>query len=297
MKKNFFLLVLCLLVVGTSASAKKLPKKEMALQLYSIRELIGDPQKFAQNHVAVFKQLKEMGYTAVEAANYGDGKFYGLSPEEYKAQCEAAGLKPISSHTTRGLSEEEVKNHDFTEALKWWDQAIAAHKAAGCKYIVTPWGTVPKTLQEAQVWCDYHNEIGKKCNAAGLKYGYHTHSHEFQKVEGQIWIEYMLNHVDPANMFWQMDVYWAVMAQQAPVLWFKKFPGRFKLLHIKDKYEVGHSGMVGYDPIFSNAALAGLENYVVELEGTDGTIDIMEGVKRSAEYLRSSKFVKASYSK
>ena len=40
-----------------------------------------------------------------------------------------------------------------------------------------------------------------------------------------------------------------------------------------------------------------MKNYVVELEGTDGTIDIMEGVRRSAEYLRSSQFVKASYTK
>ena len=138
MQKNLLLLLVCLLAAGTTVCAKKLPKKEMALQLYSIRDLIGDPQKFANNHAAVFKQLKDMGYTAVEAAYYGDGKFYGLAPEEYKAQCEAAGLKPISSHTTRWLSDEEVKNHDFTEALKWWKQAIAAHKAAGCKYIVTP---------------------------------------------------------------------------------------------------------------------------------------------------------------
>jgi hypothetical protein len=40
-----------------------------------------------------------------------------------------------------------------------------------------------------------------------------------------------------------------------------------------------------------------LENFVVELEGTDGTIDIMEAVRRSANYIRSSNFVKAAYSK
>ena len=297
MKNILLVLAVALFAMQQPIEGKKLPKKEMAIQLYSIRELIGDPQKFAQNHVAVFKQLKEMGYTAVEAANYDNGKFYGLTPEAYKAECEAAGLKPISSHSTRGLSDEEIKNHDFTAALQWWDQCIAAHKAAGCTYLITPWGPVPKNLKEAQVWCDYHNEIGKRCNAAGLKYGYHTHSHEFQKVEDKIWIEYMLDHVDAANMFWQMDVYWCVMAQQAPIQWFKKYPGRFALLHIKDKFEVGQSGMVGYDPIFSNASLAGMKNYVVELEGTDGTIDIMEGVRRSAEYLRSSQFVKASYTK
>ena len=297
MKKILLILAVALFAMQQPIEGKKLPKKEMAIQLYSIRELIGDPQKFAQNHVAVFKQLKEMGYTAVEAANYDNGKFYGLTPEAYKAECEAAGLKPISSHSTRGLSDEEIKNPDFTAPLQCCDQCIAAPKAAGCTYLITPWGPVPKNLKEAQVWCDYHSEMGKRCHAAALKYGYHTHSHEFQKVEDKIWIEYMLDHVDAANMFWQMDVYWCVMAQQAPIQWFKKYPGRFALLHIKDKFEVGQSGMVGYDPIFSNASLAGMKNYVVELEGTDGTIDIMEGVRRSAEYLRSSQFVKASYTK
>ena len=297
MKKVLLFSLLALILGSLSVPAKSLPKKKMALQLYSIRELIGDPQKYAQNHEKVFKQLAEMGYTDVEPAHYGDGKLYGISPEQFKADCAAAGLNVLSTHATRGLSADEIKNHDFTEALKWWDQCIATHKAAGCKYIVTPGFGTPKTLAEGQVLCDYHNEIGKKCAAAGIKYGYHTHSHEFQKVEDQVWIEYMLNHIAPENMFWQMDVYWAVMAQQSPVQWFKKFPGRFCLLHIKDKYEVGHSGMVGYDAIFRNAGIAGLEGYVVELEGTDGTIDIMEGVKRSAEYLRKSDFVKATYSK
>jgi len=292
MKKQIFLLMALAVTAIFEVSAKSLPKKQMALQLYSIRGEIGD---YSQTHERLFKELAAMGYTAVEAASYGDGKLYGVSPEQYRQDCLAAGLEPISSHTTRGLSEQELKNHDFTEALKWWDQCIDTHKRAGCKYIVTPWGPVPGNLKDAQTLCDYHNAIGEKCNAAGIKYGYHTHSHEFQKVEGQVWIEYMMDHVSPSNMFWQMDVYWCMMAQQSPVYYFKKYPGRFKLLHIKDKYELGQSGMVGFDAIFNNAGLCGLENYVVELEGTDGSIDIMEGVRRSINYLRGSSFVAKSY--
>ena len=85
------------------------------------------------------------------------------------------------------------------------------------------------------------------------------------------------------------------MAQQSPCEYFKKYPGRFTCLHIKDKYELGQSGMVGFDAIFRNYKTSGMKNFVVELERTDGTIDIMEGVKRSANYLRKSKFVKPSY--
>ena len=291
MKK--LIVMLAVLSLGLSAFAKK----QIGLQLYSIREVIGSPAKYAQNHVEVFKKLASWGYTAVEAASYDQGKgtFYGVSPEQFRADCEAAGLQCLSSHATRGLNADELKNHDFTEALRWWDKAIADHKAAGMKYIVTPGWGVPRTQEEAQTLCDYANAIGRKCRAAGLQYGYHTHSHEYQKVEGTPWIDYMMQHIDAENMFWQMDTYWCVMGQQSPVQYFKKYPGRFTMLHIKDLYELGESGMVDFNAIFRNAATAGLCDYIVEMEGTDGTIDIMEGVRRCAAYLLKNKVVRKSY--
>ncbi len=292
MKK--LIVMLAVLSLGLSAFAKK----QIGLQLYSIREVIGSPAKYAQNHVEVFKKLASWGYTAVEAASYDQGKgtFYGVSPEQFRADCEAAGLQCLSSHATRGLNGDELKNHDFTEALRWWDKAIADHKAAGMKYIVTPGWGVPKTQKEAQTLCDYANAIGEKCCAAGLQYGYHTHSHEYQKVEGTPWIDFMMQHIDAENMFWQMDTYWCVMGQQSPVQYFKKYPGRFTMLHIKDLYELGESGMVDFNAIFRNAATAGLCDYIVEMEGTDGTIDIMEGVHRCATYLLKNKLVRKTYS-
>ncbi|MCM1450306.1 MAG: sugar phosphate isomerase/epimerase [Clostridiales bacterium] len=284
---------------GQKQAETSLPDKDIALQLYSIREVIGDSAKYADNHVDALAKLKEMGYTAVEAANYGGGKFYGISPEQFKADCEAAGLTPLSSHTTRGLSEEEISNHDFEAAMAWWDEAIAAHKAAGMTYIVSPWGNEPKTLEEAQTLVDYHNAIGAKCKEAGLKYGYHTHSGEFKKIgdSDKVWIEYLVENTDPENFFWQMDVYWAVMAKASPVEYLKKYPGRFALLHIKDKYELGQSGMVNFEPIFNCADEAGMKAYIVEQEGTDGTHSIMEGVAMNTDYLRGADFVKASYAK
>lgn len=304
MNNKFLCSCMALLLVGSGVvygqrrahrQHRLMPNKEMALQLYSVRDLIGDAEKYAKNHVEVFQRLRQMGYTAVEAASYRDGKFYGVSPEQFKSDVQVAGLMPLSSHATRVLTDEEVKNHDFTAAMKWWKEAIKAHKAAGMTYIVTPWGDVPKTLEEAQTLCDYHNAVGKLCRESGLLYGYHSHSHEFQEVGDEAWYNYFVSHTNPEYVFFQMDVYWAVMAQQSPVEWFKKYPGRFRLLHIKDMYELGKSGMVGFDAIFKHVKEAGLHGYVVEMEGTDGTIDIMEGVKRCANYLRRSPFVKASY--
>ena len=271
-------------------------KKEIAFQMYSVRDLIGNPELYAKNHETVLKQLAEMGYTATEAACYDNGKLYGVTPEQYKADIEAAGLKVLSSHVGHGLSDEELASGNFQNALEWWKQCIAAHKAAGMKYMVCPWLNTPKTLKEGKVLCNYLNKIGEMVNAAGMKFGYHNHSHEFQQVEGKVWFDYMLENTDPSKVFFEMDVYWAVRGQVSPVEYFTKNQGRFPLLHIKDHNEIGQSGMVGFDAIFNNADKAGLQNFVVELEHAS-TPDIMKGMKESADYLKAAKFVKSSYSK
>ena len=268
------------------------PKKEIGIQLYSIRDTIA---RAGYALDSIFKGLSEMGYTGFEAANYSNGKFYGKTPEEFKATAEKYGLKPLSSHCNRNLTAEELAAGDFTEGLKWWEQAIADHKAAGMKYIVNPWQNRPGTLAELKTICDYYNEIGKMCNAAGIKYGYHNHSHEMVNVEDRVMLEYMIENTDPENVFYELDVYWSVMGKKSPVEFFNKDPGRFTLLHIKDHREVGQSGMVGFDAIFNNAATAGVKDIIVEIEGCKGTT--MDGAKASIDYLLKAPFVPANYGK
>ena len=273
-------------------SCKTSCEKEISLQLYSIRDTIW---RSGNKMDSIFKGVAAMGYKGIEAAGYGNGKFYGMTPEEFKAVAEKYGLKVVSSHTNRSLSAEELASGDFTEALKWWEQAIADHKAAGMKYIVNPWCNRPGTLQELKVICDYFNEIGKMCNAAGLKYGYHNHSHEMVKVEDRVMLEYMIENTDAENVFYELDVYWSVMGKMSPVELFNKYPGRFSLLHIKDHREVGQSGMVGFDAIFNNHKTAGVKAIIVEIEGCKGTT--MDGAKASIDYLLNAPFVPASYEK
>lgn len=268
--------------------------KEIGVQLYSIRDVIGNPEAYALNHEEAFKALAQMGYTSVEAACYSDGKLYGVDPEQYKADLEAAGLKSLSTHIGRNLSDEELASGDFTESMKWWDQAIAAHKAAGCKYVVCPSFAVPQTLAGLKTYCDYFNAIGAKCKENGMLFGYHNHSHEFNKVEDKVIYDFMLENTNPDSVFFEMDVYWAVMGHAAPVEYFKKYPGRFTMLHIKDYRELGESGMVGFDAIFNNAGLAGMKDFIVEIEAfTKG--DWKESMKACADYLLKSDFVKATY--
>lgn len=268
--------------------------KEIGVQLYSIRDVIGNPEAYARNHEEAFKALAQMGYTSVEAACYSDGKLNGVDPEQYKADLEAAGLKSLSTHIGKNLSDEELASGDFTESMKWWEQAIAAHKAAGCKYVVCPSFAVPQTLAGLKTYCDYFNAIGAKCKENGMLFGYHNHSHEFNKVEDKVIYDFMLENTNPEYVFFEMDVYWAVMGHAAPVEYFKKYPGRFTMLHIKDYRELGESGMVGFDAIFNNAGLAGMKDFIVEIEAfTKG--DWKESMKACADYLLKSDFVKATY--
>jgi sugar phosphate isomerase/epimerase len=164
------------------------------------------------------------------------------------------------------------------------------------KYIVNPGVNYPKNLAEADVICKYLNKVGEMVNAAGMKFGYHNHSHEFGRVEGKVWYDYMVEHTDADKVFFEMDVYWAVRGQVSPVEYFNKYPGRFTLLHIKDHKEFGESGMVGFDAIFNNADKAGLKHLVVELEGSNRP-NILDGMKVCADYLKAAKFVKPTYAK
>ena len=277
MKRKLFTAVCILLAsaiapYGAFAKAKKDAKKDIGIQLYSVRDLIGSFGRNQHDYKPVLKALADMGYTSIEAASYNDGKFYGNTPEEFRRDVEAVGMKVLSSHCGKGLSDEELASGDFSESMKWWDQCIAAHKAAGMEYIVTPYLPVPKTLKEMQTYCDYLNAIGKKCREAGIKYGYHNHAHEFQKIEDKaVMLDYMIENTD------------------------HKYPGRFKMLHIKDRREIGQSGMVGFDAIFENAKTAGVENIIVEVE--QYSYDVEKSVKLSLDYLLEAPFVKASYSK
>lgn len=263
------------------------PRKEMAVQLYSVRSLIGTPELFARNHAYVLSRLSEMGYTDAEAASYENGLFSGLAPEEFARILKEAGLPLISSHTTRPLTREELASGNYPQALAWWDACIAAHQAAGIPRLVMSWSQPLQTKAEVETMAAYLNAIGEKCQKAGIRFGYHSHSHEFRKVEDTTMMDYFISHTDPDKVFFEMDVYWAVVGGASPVEYMQKYAGRFELLHIKDKHEIGQSGMVGFDAIFRNMPKAGTQAFVVELEEAS-TPNILKGLRESALYLRNA---------
>lgn len=284
--------------VKKAANAAPKQQKEICLQLYSVRDLLWDINKDGkaqESYTQLLKRLHAMGYTSVEAAWYNQekGTFYNRAAADFKKDVEAAGMKVLSSHVAHGLTADEIAADDYTPELAWWKKCIADHKAAGMKYIVNPAIGLPKSLKELDLYCRYLDAVGKMCREEGLGFGYHNHNYEFEKVEGKVMLDYMLQHTNPENVFFQMDMYWVVRGAASPVDYINNYPGRFKSYHCKDNREIGQSGMVGWDAIFANAKTAGLEFIVAEIE--QYSVPVEESVKRSADYLLNAPFVKASY--
>lgn len=294
------LLMCCLSTSNVMAQdAVNSEKKEIGLQLYSVRSMMGshvDPKSYNENYQEVLQKLADMGYTSVETAGYRDGKFYNTAPEVFKQRVESVGMQALSSHVSKPLSSKELESKDFSESMTWWKETVKAHKAAGMKYIVDPWMDSPKSMDDLKTQCDYLNAIGKLCSENGIKYGYHNHAHEFQKVADQaVMYDFMIENTNPEYVFFEMDVYWAVIGHVSPVDYFTRYPSRFTTLHIKDHKEIGQSGMVGFDAIFRNAETAGVKHIFVELEEVSGDLEV--GLKESIDYLLEAPFVKASYAK
>jgi len=263
--------------------------KNISIQLYSVRE---DIQRDFKGTIA---KVAEAGYKGVEAANYNDGKFYGLTPEEFKNEIEAVGMEVISSHTGRPL-EEKIADTNWDEVWAWWDTAIDAHKRADMKYIVAPSMPTPATLSDLKEYCDYYNQIGEKCNAAGMKFGYHNHAFEYEEIDGEIMYDYMLENTDPDKVFFEMDVYWTTQGGYNPIDYFNKYPNRFKLLHIKDEKELGgDDSVMDMDNLFQNIDKSGVEHIIVEVEHYN--FEPLESIKMSIDYLLNNENVKADYSK
>lgn len=292
-KLLFGFIILTSMFLTTSVSGKSMKKISLKnnginIQLYSVRSDI------KSNFKETIAELSKMGYKGVEAASYADGKFYDLSPEQFKNEIENSGMKVLSSHVGKRLND-DIDKTDWNEIWQWWEVAIQAHKAAGMKYMVMPSMPKVKTLAELKAYCDYYNQIGEKCNEAGLRFGYHNHSFEFVEIEGELMYDYMIKNTDPSKVFFQMDVYWVVRGGQSPVEYLNKYAGRFEMLHLKDHKELGQSGMVGFDAIFRNAAKAGVKHLVVEVEKYN--FSPLESISKSLDYLLHNPDIKFVFSK
>ena len=285
-------------------------KKQMGLQTYSLgQELLKDMPNG-------LKRLAKMGYTELEIFGYKEdsGKFGDYSrtnttfidPQNYFDMADNAGLVITSSHLTPMIQDYTKENMPKFE--EFWKKATDVHFKLNAKYMVQP--SLPRIQSEddAKRVADIFNRAGEITKEANITFGYHNHSNEFktiskdgvqdipkspfEKPQGPFIEELLLKNTDPEKVSFELDVYWAMMAQQDPVEWIRKYPKRFKLLHIKDRWIIGDSGMLNFANIFKAGYQNGMTNYFVELEGNPDNRSQFEGVEQSAMYLKKASFVK-----
>tara|TARA_R110000737_G_scaffold15474_8_gene32035 strand:+ start:1363 stop:2202 length:840 start_codon:yes stop_codon:yes gene_type:complete len=249
---TFKKLILPLLLIGMFAANAQ--QKIGGLALYTVRDDMGTNTK------ATLMAVAEAGYKNIEAAGYRDGKFYNMAPKDFNKLLKEVGLTPISTHQG-GVTLENA------------DSMIADVKAAGFKYFVIP--VPPMGLRD-----DYKqlatvlSTLGEKCQKAGLKLLYHNHDFELKKGEdGVVTLDYLLENTDPKFVNFQMDLYWVTKADQDPVAYFTKYPGRFIMWHVKDMDDQGRfapvgNGQIDFSKILAQKKLSGMKYYMVEQDKT-----------------------------
>ena len=288
MKKiTFSLSILFALALGFVSCGPKTTTEETVVEttnqvgglaLYTVRD------SMASNPKATLKAVAEAGYAYVESADYAEGKFYGMTPADFKSTLDSLGLTAISAHM--GMV-----------TLENADQLIADVKAAGITYFVIPvppmgMFTVDPATQTlgmngtSDELVTIMNTLGEKCHKAGLKLLYHNHDFEFVPLaDGTIIEDILLEQCNPEWVNFQMDLFWVTKAKADPLAYFEKYPGRFKAWHVKDmdtegKFAPVGTGSIDFKSILAQKEKSGMEFYLVEQDLTFG-LDPMEAIKIS----------------
>ncbi len=305
MKYSIFKNILAVLVIVSALSCKEIIKDSSSdtsteekitnatktslggLALYTVRDAMKEDAK------ATLKMVAETGYQNIEAAGYEDGKYYNMSPEDFAAYVKELRLNPISTHQS-------------SVTLENADVEMASAKAAGFEYFVVPippmglfnYDNATNTMSMtggAENLAKILDELGEKANKAGLKLLYHNHDFEFKKDEdGIVVIDYLLENCNPELVNFQMDLFWVTKAGADPLAYFEKYPGRFKMWHVKDMDEEGKfapvgKGTIDFGRILSEKDKSGMLYYMVEQDMTF-TMEPLEAIKVSHEGIKKIGF-------
>jgi sugar phosphate isomerase/epimerase len=204
-----------------SGVAKDRKSYGVGIQLYSIRDAM------SADVPGTLKKVSDIGYKNLELASYSEGKFYGYSPAEFRKMVSDLGMVALSSH-----SQVESAGITMDKAKLMAD----AHAELGVKYCIKPWiEEVDRNIEQYKKMIKDCNEVGKIMKGAGVQFGYHNHNFEFKNINGVVpYYDIFLPEMDSDLITMELDLFWASKAGQDPIAMFKKYPGRFQLLHFKD---------------------------------------------------------------
>src|SRR5580658_6922021 len=246
-------------------------KNDVGIQLYTVRK------EMAEDPIGTLKKLAKIGFKELESARSDKGNYYGLAPKEIKKIAAELGMNIRSGHI-------HVDND--------WQKSIEQATETGQEYIIS--AVLPsqgQTVEHYQASADEFNKLGEECKKANLSFGYHNHESEFEKVNGQVLYDILLDRCDPKLVKLEMDLGWVVASGNDPFAYFNKYPGRFPLWHLKDvdlvlkkSVEFG-KGKVDLLGLLKQAKKAGMRYYFVEQE--DYAVNPFESMEDDFSYLKT----------
>jgi sugar phosphate isomerase/epimerase len=255
------------------------------LQLFTVRD------KCDKDLATALEQVAAIGYRNVEVG--GTDNLWGRGPHELRKMLCDNCLVCVSVPCTTTMMQSD------------WQKYIDRFSELGALWVVLPGFSSEQrsTLDTIRRMADLLNQAGEECQKSALRLGFHTHNTIFQVDQGVVALDELLRSSDPRYVDIEMDCFWTVMAGYDPVAYFKRHPGRFPLLHIKDLKpgfphttklplhvsgnpfaEVGR-GIINWRRIFAAAHQGGLQYYMVEQDRCDRSP--IEAIKGSFGYLRN----------
>ena len=217
------------------------------------------PHMLEQDFAGALQLLAEIGYKEIEtfgpypysvpevfaswepvaqSIGLSESGYYGHTPQEVRAMMDEHGLSSPSMHIDLG-----------TLQTRLGEVAEAAH-ALGQRYagIAAIPPEMRTSLDDYKRIADLFNELGTSMRDVGLQFMYHNHGYGLVELDGEIPFNLILDRTDPEVVVMEMDIFWMTAGRADPVEYLEAYPGRFKLMHIKDMTEVVHFEGDGGNP-------------------------------------------------
>ncbi len=231
-------------------------ESSFGFQIWTIRE------ELMADFPGTLKTMADFGYREVEMCSplgYDFKSLHKIKGPDMRKIIEAAGLKCTSSHYTIG----ELRDH-LDNRIQW------AHDL-GMKQIILSsfWLPEDATLDDYKKAADELNIIGEKTKKAGIQAGFHNHHMEFEKRDGELIYDVLLDRLDPDLVKMQFQVAVVNIGYKAED-YFNKYPGRFISAHLSDWVSEEESvpvgkGMVDWPAFFKAAKTGGVKNFYAEI--------------------------------
>ncbi|PWG78629.1 sugar phosphate isomerase/epimerase family protein [Pararcticibacter amylolyticus] len=259
------------------------PSRKIGIQLYTLRDLIG------KDVSGVLAKVAKAGYKEVEVYGFSrKDKFWGLEPRAFKQILRSHQLTSPSGHYDPGMFLAPGGKEDDLKVN------IEAGAALGHSYLTVPYldDRFRRSADDYKAIGAKFNRAGELCKQSGLRFAYHNHSFEFDRLGDTSGYDILLKETDPALVKFELDLYWAVRAGKDPVAMFKEHPGRFAMWHVKDmdrqkpdlNTEIG-DGSIDFRKIFAAAKISGVKHILVEQENF--AIDPYQSIARSYQYINT----------